>query len=118
MSMLKERVEENIEMIRAMFLEMIKHLRNVLADGKKFQASTVEKPQKFLEEFSKLNIFGDKPFEKLAEKCKNLLDGVYAEDLKDDKEYGKAMKDSLETVIKAMDNLPKVKLARDIDFNF
>jgi hypothetical protein len=118
LEMMKEMVEENVQAVRGMFVEMIKHLRDVLKDGKKFQNTTVEKPKKFLEEFSKINLFGDKPFEKLAETCKGLLDGVYAEDLKDDDEYRGILKESLDSVIKALDTLPKIKLARDIELDF
>ena len=115
--MVKETFEDSVKLIRGMFEESIKHLAETLQNPNKvFKESTVEKPKIFLEEFFKtLNIYGDTPFSELAEKVKKMLDGVYAEDLRDDKEYRRDMGFLVNKVVKAFDGLPLVTVERDIE---
>ena len=109
--------EDSVKLIRKMFEDSIKHLAESLKDPNKiFKKSTVEKPKVFLEEFFKtLNIYGDTPFAELAEKVRKMLDGIYAEDLRDDKEYRKDMGELVGKVVKAFDDLPMVEVERDIE---
>ena len=116
-AMVKETFEESVKLIRAMFRDGVVHLAEVLSDpNKTFRESTVEKPKEFLEEFFQtMNIYGDTPFGELAGKVRKMLDGVYAEDLRDDGVYRHEMASAVGKVVKAFDSLPTVEIERDIE---
>ena len=115
--MMKMNAEETIKNIRKSFMVIMKHLRDKLVNpDEKFQNSTVEKPMKFLEEFKNINIFGDKPLEKLNKDIKDILDGVDAQDLRDDDDYRKEMGEVLKDVVEVFEDLPTVKLERALEF--
>lgn len=115
--MLRQTFEESVQLIRKSFLRMVDYLREVLQDpNKRFAESTVENPKKFLENFfENMDIYGDKPFSATAKKIKDLLDGVYAEDLRDDEEYRKVMGNALDKMVGDLRMLPTIKMQRDID---
>lgn len=103
--------------IREAFAEIIIKLKDVLVDpDRKFKDSTVEKPKEFLAKMKDVPFWGDEPFEKLAKEAENLLDGVYGEDLRDDVEYRKVIGEAVTDMVKEFDNLPTVKMERQIDF--
>ena len=115
--MVKQTFEESIQMIRKSFLIMVDYLCGVLKDpNKKFAESTVEKPKEFLEKFfENMNIYGDKPFSETVKKIGDLLNGVYAEDLRDDEKYRKIMGNALNKMVGELKSLPTIKMKRDID---
>lgn len=114
---IKEAAEFGIAKTREAFAKIIVHLRDVLKDpDKKFNASTVEKPKEFLTKLKDFDMWGDKPFQRLAKEAEGLLDGVYAEDLKDDAEYRKIIGNAVNEVVKEFEALPTVKMERAIDF--
>jgi hypothetical protein len=116
---MRETVEESVVMVRSAFVELVNHLHSCLSGGKKFHSTTVEKPKQFLEEFFKnFNIFGDESFVKIAADCREILDGVYSEDLKNDEEYRKVIGKAIGSVVKDLKKLPVVKVERDLDLDF
>jgi hypothetical protein len=108
--------QRHIDVCRAAFKQIITHLRDCLVDPmKNFQETTVEKPKEFLKNFSSLNLWGDKPFEKLSQDALDILDGVYASDLKEDEEYRKAMGGIMDDVVSCFESLDVVELDRALD---
>ena len=116
-AMVRETFEESVKLIRSAFRDSISHLSTVLSDpNKKFQASTVEKPKEFLEEFFRsMNIYGDTPFAELAIKLRKMLDGVHADDLRDDGVYRHQIATAVNRMVKAFDSLPVIEIERDIE---
>lgn len=113
----KEAGEYGIKKMREAFAAIITHLRDVLVDPSKvFQETTVEKPKQFLAEFKDFSIWGDKPFETLAAKAEKLLDGVYAEDLREDTGYRELIGKAVNDVVKQFEKLPTVEMDRALDF--
>ncbi len=115
---IKEVAEQTITAVRKSALEMLKHLKEVLTENKVVKQSSVEKPKKFLSELGSWNIYGDKPFEDISNDITKILNGIYAEDLRDDDEYRAAMGDILTDVVEEVESLPIVKIARDLDLDF
>lgn len=115
---IKEVAELTITTIRSNAIELLKHMKDMLKDGKTFQASTVEKPKKFFQELGSLNIYGDKPLENITDDILKILNGVYAEDLRDDDEYRGAMSNIMDEVVESVESLPVVKIARDLELDF
>jgi len=114
---IKDEIEKTLFILRKSFREVITYLRDVLKDpNKTFKDATVEKPKQFIEQLKLINMFGDKPFASLLKDVTDALDGVYAEDLRDDKEYRAAIADVMEDVVKEFEGLPVTKLQRDIDW--
>lgn len=114
--MMKEEFQQNITAIRSVFLTIIRELHGILKDSnKRLVESRVEKPKQFLERFfSNMNLLGDEPFADLCKEAKDLFDGVFAEDVRDDDEYRKAMAEATELVAKAVEELPTVEIERDL----
>lgn len=114
---IKGGIEVVISAARNGVMEVLEHLANCLKDGdKKFQDSTVEKPKQYLEELGKtLAFLDDKGLDKLIADSKAILNGVFAEDLRDDGEYRKAMANVMGTVVGAFKALPVIELERDIE---
>jgi len=113
----KEAAEWGIKKTREAFAQVLIHMRDVLVDDtKKFKESTVEKPKQFLKEFGSINVWGDMPFEKLTKDAEDLLDGVFAEDLRNDNEYRKVIGDAVNDIVKEFESLPTVELERQIEF--
>jgi len=115
---IKEVVEESVAATRACFLDMLQHLTTILTEDKRVVESAVEKPKQFLKELGSINLFGDVPLLEISDKIRNILDGVYAEDLRDDAEYKKAIGYCLKTATEHVKSLPIVKLERDIELDF
>lgn len=115
--MMKENAEVTIQLARKSFLEILTYLRNCLKDpGKTFQESTVEKPKEFLKKFAEsFNPYKDKPFESLAGDIGEILNGVYAEDLRSDDIYRQEIGKALDDVVDAFESMPVVKLERALD---
>lgn len=117
--MMKEAAEQGIAAMRKSFLEIIEHLRDSLRDGTKFQESTVEKPKEFLKRMASTmsgSIYSDKPFRDMAKDIEEILDGVYAEDLRKDEVYRGAMGSAMGDVVDAFKGLPVVQLERALEF--
>ena len=113
---MKVTAEEAVTAARQSFMEIISHLRDSLKDPEKvFQESTVEKPKEFLKRLPLINIYGDVPFAKLAKDIEEILDGVYAEDLRGDQEYRQAIGSVLDDVVNVFQELPMVKIERALD---
>ena len=113
----KEAAEWGIKKTREAFAQVLIHMRDVLMDpSRKFKESTVENPKRFLSEFGSINVWGDKPFEKMAKDAEDLLDGVYGDDLRDDDEYRKIIGDAVSDIVTEFENLPTVELERQIEF--
>jgi len=117
MEQAKEAAEWGIKKTREAFAQVLIHMRDVLMDpSRKFKESTVENPKRFLSEFGSINVWGDKPFEKMAKDAEDLLDGVYGDDLRDDDEYRKIIGDAVSDIVTEFENLPTVELERQIEF--
>jgi len=114
---IKDVAEYSISQMRGAFAEILTHLAEVLADPKrKFKESTVEKPKRFIAQIKDMSFWGDKPFEEFADKVDKLLDGVYAEDLRDDAEYRAIVGKAVKKVVKQFNDLPTVEMERALDF--
>ena len=114
---LKQVAEYTIEQTRNAFAQIIKHLAETLSDpSKTFQETTVEKPKQFIAEFKEMNLWGDRPFEELAEKADKLLNGVYADDLRSDEDYRSTIGKAVGSIVKEFENLPTVEMERALDF--
>jgi len=108
--------QKHIDACRAAFKQVITHLRDCLVDPTKtFHDSTVEKPKEFLKNFASLNMWGDKPFEQLSKDALDILERVYAEDLRDDKEYREEMGKVIDDVVTCFESMEVVELDRALD---
>lgn len=113
----KAGVEGVVESVKQATLEVFEHLASTLKDkDKKFKDTTVEKPKEFLDELARVVRFlDDKGMEKLIADSKDILNGVYGEDLRSDDEYRRAMGEVLGEVVEAFKAIPRVELERDIE---
>jgi hypothetical protein len=109
--------EEYIRTMRKAFGSMLVHLVDVLKDpSKKFHESTIEKPKEFLRQLAEIKMpFNDTPFQEFADDLSNVLDGVYAEDVRDDSEYREVMSATMERMTEEFKSLPTVKIERALD---
>lgn len=108
--------EKHGEAIRDAFAKIILHLRDKLKDPNAiFHESSIEKPKEFLKKIIDLPAYGDVPFAELAKDAEDILNGVYAEDLRDDKDYRQAMGEALDDVVDVFENLPTVEIERALD---
>lgn len=116
--MLKGVGEEFIGATRKALFDLLKHLRDKLKDpSAKFQDATVEKPKAFLKELSETKFpFEDASIKKLLSDARDILDGVFGEDLRKDKEYRGAIAEVMDDVVGTFEDLPTVKLERFSDF--
>lgn len=117
----RDAVKTGIEVVvaaaRKSTLEVLEHLRDCLKKGdKKFQDTTVEKPKKYLEELGKtLSFLDDAALQKVISDSRDILNGVYGEDLRADDGYREAMAGVMDTVVSEFRALPMVELERDIE---
>ena len=109
--------EGYIRTLRKTFQEMLTHLVTVLKDPtKKFHESTIEKPKEFLRQLAEIKMpFEDVPFEEFASDLSDVLDGVYAEDVRDDPEYRDVMGVTMEKMKEEFKSLPTVTIERALD---
>jgi len=109
--------EEYIRTMRKAFGGMLVHLVDVLKDpSKKFHESAIEKPKEFLRQLAEIKMpFNDTPFQEFADDLSNVLDGVYAEDVRDDSEYREVMSTTMERMTEEFKSLPTVKIERALD---
>ena len=115
--LMKKNTEEVIAATRKSFLEIVKHLRDKLVDpDATFKQTSVEKPKEFLKQFKDINIFGDVPFAEVAKDIEYILDGMDAQDLRDDDIYRKDMGEVLQEVVEVFEDLPIVQLERALEF--
>jgi hypothetical protein len=110
--------EEFIKATRASLIEMLVYLRDTLKDPtKKFHDSTVEKPKEFLAKLADMKVpFHDKPFAEISGDLKDVLEGVFGQDLRDDVEYRKAIAGVMEDVVKVFEEMPTVQIDRAVDW--
>jgi hypothetical protein len=110
--------EDFIAATRMELAKMLLHLRDKLRDPtEKFQDSTVEKPKLFLDKLAEMKVpFNDKPFAEIAGDLKEILNGVYGQDLRDDVDYRKAIAEAVGDVVQVFADLPTVKIERAIDW--
>jgi len=115
---IKEAGEEFITATRTMMAKMLIHLRDVLRDPtRKFQDSSIEKPKEFLDRLAGMRIpFNDRPFQEMANDVKEILSGVYGQDLRDDIEYRKAIAEAMNDVVQVFEALPVISIERAIDW--
>lgn len=115
---MKGAVEDHVKEVRAAMGQMLLHLRDVLKDPtKKFQDSTVENPKKFLAALAEMSVpYYDKPFQGIAGDVRDILEGVYGQDLRDDGDYRKAVAEAMDDVVKVFKALPTVQIERAVDW--
>jgi len=116
--MVKGVMDEHNKTIRKAFAEIMGSLRDKLKDPtKKFKESTIEKPKEFLKQLiESIPIFGENSFIEVAKHTSDILDGVYAEDLRGDVEYRQIIGNAMEEVVKHFEKIPVVEIERDLDF--
>lgn len=109
--------EQFIAALKQSLLEILTALKDTLSTDKKFYESTVEKPKEFIKKLLEVKFpFEDEQFKVLAKDTLSILEGVFAEDLRDDKEYRKDMGQVLEEVVDAFKALEPVQFERYVDF--
>lgn len=115
--LMKRATEDGIAKARQEMIELLAHLKDKLVDpNSKFKDSTVEKPKVFLQRFKELiTAYEDQPSIDIIDDIEQILDGIYAGDLRDDKEYRQEIGKIMSDVVESFESLPVVKLERALD---
>lgn len=113
---MKENAEKTVVVLRESFMKIMSSLTEKLNEpNAKFKDTTVEKPKEFIKRFRELNIYQDAPFESLISEVDSMLDGVFADDLRNDDKYRKAIGDVMSQVMNHFSDLPTIEFERSIE---
>ena len=98
------------------FKGYVDHFVEIMNSGKSFQYPTVEKIKEFSKWFTKMDVGGDEYFSSLVEKSNLILDGVDAQDIRDDILIKQAVTESMSTLKETLDSHAIDRAERSIDF--
>lgn len=108
-NMMEETRNECITFLRQGFLQVLQSVTDSVTNKQRIRQDSVDKIEKFFNEFNTKNIFQDKQLENVLKEARNVMFGVSAEDIRNSEALKEKIQKEIKTVTESLQEVMEIK---------